>query len=66
MLVRVGRSGEGPGELGRPGAVGISDDATSIVVFEDGNQRYSLFDTSMVFSRSFPVDVPRNGRPVTR
>ncbi|MBA2291190.1 MAG: hypothetical protein H0W15_01910 [Gemmatimonadales bacterium] len=61
-LARVGRNGEGPGDLGRPAAIGMSDDGASIIVFEDGNRRYSMFDTSMVFTRSFTVDASRNGR----
>lgn len=52
---RRGRAGEGPGEFGAVGAVGIAGD--SLYVFDGALARVSVFDLEGAFSRSYPVRV---------
>ncbi len=56
FVKRRGREGEGPGEFGAVGAVGIAGD--SLYVFDVELARVSVFDLEGAFSRSYPVRVP--------
>jgi hypothetical protein len=55
-LKSVGREGEGPGEFGAVGTIGVAGD--SLYVFDWRLVRASVFDLDGVFARSYPVRVP--------
>jgi hypothetical protein len=54
-LESVGREGEGPGEFGAVGSIGIAGD--SLCAFDWRLVRASVFDLDGVFVRSYPVRV---------
>jgi hypothetical protein len=58
-VATIGQPGEGPGDLGEPCCLGFAGDQMSIVVFEDANRRYTIFDQRLKFLRSVNVGVDR-------
>lgn len=52
-IITFGQSGQGPGDLLRPGAIAYSD--SQIIVREAGNMRFQFFDLSGKFSYSFKI-----------
>ena len=64
-LARTGRKGGGPGDLQGPCCLRLMRDASTILVYERENSRYSMFDTSLTFLRTIPAPLSRNGMGAT-